>query len=121
MAVSEIELFQTLKGKLGEKETQTLVEFLKSGFHEDLEAAATKEDILRLENQVDRLGDSATSHTKRLEGEITRLETLIKTEAAQVRLSTEAKIEAGFKDQLKWLIVLLLGFSSLIITVIKLL
>ena len=31
------------------------------------------------------------------------------------------EIKKGFKEQLKWLIILLLGFSSLIITVIKLL
>lgn len=35
--------------------------------------------------------------------------------------SLEVRIETGFKDQLKWLIFLMLGFSSLIITVIKLL
>jgi hypothetical protein len=28
-------------------------------------------------------------------------------------------MEAGFKDQLKWIIMLMLGFSSLIIAVIK--
>lgn len=32
----------------------------------------------------------------------------------------EVRVETGFKDQLKWLILLMLGFSSLIITVIKL-
>jgi len=32
----------------------------------------------------------------------------------------EARLEQGFKDQLKWIIVLMLGFSSLIIAVMKL-
>ena len=31
----------------------------------------------------------------------------------------EVRMEAGFKDQLKWTIVLMLGFSSLIIGVLK--
>ena len=31
----------------------------------------------------------------------------------------EVRMEAGFKDQLKWIILLMLGFSSLIITVVK--
>ena len=31
----------------------------------------------------------------------------------------EVCVEAGFKDQLKWIILLMLGFSSLIITVVK--
>jgi hypothetical protein len=29
------------------------------------------------------------------------------------------RMEQGFKDQLKWIILLMLGFSSLIITVVK--
>lgn len=31
----------------------------------------------------------------------------------------EVRIESGFKDQLKWLIVLMFGFSSLILALIK--
>jgi hypothetical protein len=31
----------------------------------------------------------------------------------------EVRVEVGFKDQLKWIILLMLGFSSLIITVVK--
>jgi len=35
--------------------------------------------------------------------------------------AVEIKIEQGFKDQLKWLIILMIAFASLIITVVKLL
>lgn len=35
-------------------------------------------------------------------------------------IKLETRIEQGFKDQFKWLIVLMLGFSSLIIALIKL-
>lgn len=35
--------------------------------------------------------------------------------------SLEIKIEKGFKDQLKWIIILMFGFSSFIIAMIKLL
>jgi hypothetical protein len=51
----------------------------------------------------------------------------VKFQSEKDRLATkediaklEIRIESGFKDQLKWLIVLMLGFSSLIITLIKL-
>lgn len=51
----------------------------------------------------------------------------VKFDSAKDRLATkedlsklEIRIEQGFKDQLKWLIVLMLGFSSLIIALIKL-
>jgi hypothetical protein len=33
----------------------------------------------------------------------------------------EIRMEQGFKEVLKWIIVLMLGFSSLIVTIIKLL
>ena len=60
--------------------------------------------------------------------EDTRLEITIKSETARLEskmVSVEGnlrtEIERGFKDQLKWLIILMLGFISLTITVIKLL
>ena len=60
--------------------------------------------------------------------EDTRLEITVKSETARLEnkmVSIEGnlrtEIERGFKDQLKWLIILMLGFISLTITVIKLL
>ena len=35
-------------------------------------------------------------------------------------LAMEMRMERGFKDQLKWLIVLMFGFSSMIVALIKL-
>lgn len=68
-----------------------------------------------------QLEERLKPETSRLENKITsesaRLESFIKTEFFRV----ETTIERGFKEQLKWLIVLLLGFASLIITVINLL
>jgi uncharacterized protein Smg (DUF494 family) len=75
---------------------------------------ATKEELKKVEADIRK--------------EDTRLEITIKSEIARVEnrmiviegnLRTE--IERGFKDQLKWLIILMLGFISLTITVIKLL
>lgn len=50
----------------------------------------------------------------------------VKFQSEKDRLATkedvaklETRIEQGFKDQLKWLIVLMMGFSSLIVAVIK--
>ena len=61
----------------------------------------------RFESQKDQL---ATKHD--LTKEISRIETRIE--------KVETKMEQGFKDQLKWIIMLMLGFSSLIIALIKL-
>jgi hypothetical protein len=64
---------------------------------------------------------------------VTEIEQVIdvKFDSAKDRLATkedlireigklEVRVEQGFKDQLKWIIVLMFGFSSLIIALIKL-
>ena len=43
----------------------------------------------------------------------------VKEELKSEIKTLEIRMEAGFKDQLKWNIMLMLGFSSLIIAVIK--
>ena len=49
MQVSEIQLFQILREKLGEKEAQTLVEYVETkvekGFETKKDILATKDDI----------------------------------------------------------------------------
>jgi uncharacterized protein Smg (DUF494 family) len=118
MTVSEISTYEALKARFGENETKMLLEFLseqvkeRSASQRDL--LATKEELKKVEADIRK--------------EDTRLEITIKSEIARIEnrmiviegnLRTE--IERGFKDQLKWLIILMLGFISLTITVIKLL
>lgn len=43
----------------------------------------------------------------------------VKEELKSEIKTLEIRMEAGFKDLLKWIIMLMLGFSSLIIAVIK--
>ncbi|MFI5136197.1 MAG: hypothetical protein ACHQIM_00130 [Sphingobacteriales bacterium] len=51
MQVSEIQLFQILKGKIGEKEAQTLVEYVETKIEKEFDTKrdvlATKEDLAR--------------------------------------------------------------------------
>jgi hypothetical protein len=58
---------------------------------------ATKSELFQVKDEIRHELDE-------LKGEINRL---------------EVRMEQGFKDQLKWIILLMLGFSSLIITVVK--
>lgn len=57
MLVSDIQLFQILKQRLGEKEAEALVEFvdhkLKETNEVNLKILATKEDILKLELKLE--------------------------------------------------------------------
>ncbi|HEY9048636.1 MAG TPA: hypothetical protein VIN08_22170 [Ohtaekwangia sp.] len=83
MNISQIELYDLLKSKLGNREARALVEFVSDSVSEKMQehklVLATKEDIKNL----------------------------------------EVRIESSFKDQLKWLIVLMMGFSSLILALVK--
>ena len=104
-AISEIDLYTALRDKLGDTETRDLIEYVKTTRQEAKDeikadkSLATKDDIAALR---------ATG----------------KDDIAALRVdiaNLKTEIERGLKEQLKWLIVLLMGFSSLIITVIKLL
>ena len=56
ITISEIQLFQILKQKLGEKEAEALVTFVeekvKQGNEQNIKILATKEDISRLEVKI---------------------------------------------------------------------
>ena len=47
--------------------------------------------------------------------------TILRAEVKAYISRLEVKMEAGFKDQLKWIILLMMGMTSLIITVVKIL
>ncbi|HEY9005972.1 hypothetical protein [Ohtaekwangia sp.] len=90
MSINQIELYNLLKSRLGDREAKALVQFVSESVSEKMEAQridlATREDVKGIELAMKGL---------------------------------EVKIEAGFKDQLKWLIVLMMGFSSLILALVK--
>ncbi len=56
MSVSEIQLFQILKNKLGEKEAEELVAFVKAEvkteFENRKEILATKEDVANMQKSI---------------------------------------------------------------------
>ncbi len=97
MSTLEIKTFTALREKLGEETADVLMEYI-SAKHE---------------------GSMTEDKAKSLFPTEDRLRQVFATKEDLARLET--KIEAGFTSQLKWLILLMLGFSSLIITVVKLL
>ena len=80
-----------------------------------LEAAAEKfqVDLNRLETATEKFQADTKSDLKRLETDIRE----VKAEVNKL----EIKMGEGFKDILKWIIAIMLGFASLIITFIKIL
>ena len=67
--ISQIEIYEALKGKLGENEAKLLVEYIESKKRE----VATKEDIQRLEEIVKMVEKSTKEEIRKLENEINEL------------------------------------------------
>ncbi len=59
MQVAEIELYEILKEKVGEKEARTLVEYIEAKvekkFEEKKDILATKQDIANLEIKIEKI------------------------------------------------------------------
>jgi hypothetical protein len=92
------------------KEIHEFRDELKNEIHEL--RSELKGDIHNLRNELK--GDIHDLRNE-LKGDIHDLRSELKGDINRL----EVRVEAGFKDQLKWIILLMLGFSSLIITVVK--
>jgi polyhydroxyalkanoate synthesis regulator phasin len=72
--ISQIEIYEVLKGKLGENEAKLLVEYIESKKKE----VATKEDIQRLEqfvrDEIQRLEQFTREEIRRLEKRVEKVE-----------------------------------------------
>ena len=59
MHVAEIELYELLKGKIGEKEAKSVIEYVEAKvdrkFDEKKDVLASKEDIANLEVKIERV------------------------------------------------------------------
>ncbi len=73
---------------------------------------ATKSELFQVK---DELRKEIHQFRDELKGDIHCLRDELKGDISRL----EIRMEAGFKEQLKWIILLMLGFSSLIITVVK--
>jgi polyhydroxyalkanoate synthesis regulator phasin len=68
--VSQIEVYEVLKGKIGEQEAKLLIEYIEIRKKE----IATKEDIMRLEEIIKMVEKSTKEDIQRLEKDIQRIE-----------------------------------------------
>jgi hypothetical protein len=85
---------------------------IRNQLHMDISNLATRSELLQTKDELK--GDIHNLRDE-LKGDIHNLRVELKGDISRL----EVRMEAGFKDQLKWIIVLMLGFSSLIIGVVK--
>jgi arginyl-tRNA synthetase len=97
--VSQIEVYEVLKGKIGEQEAKLLIEYIELKKKE----VATKEDIMRLEEIIKMVEKSTKEDIMRLEEiikmvekstkeDIQRLEEFVKEELQRIEKSTKEEI-----------------------------
>lgn len=98
MQVAEIELYEILKTKLGEKEAKTLVEYIEAKVGKELEVKkdilATKEDINALKEDINALRAETKEDINGLKIEIEK----VRTEMDKIR-----------SDIIKWMFLFWIG------------
>ncbi|MCX7793482.1 MAG: hypothetical protein N2257_03615 [Thermodesulfovibrionales bacterium] len=135
MPVTEIELYEVLKEKVGEKEARTIVEFIDAKIEKRIEEKrdflATKDDIKKLEGSIIATKDDIKKleiDIKRLEGDIKKLEgdirkvdedvIKIKEDLKELRKDVqnlEDRLEGTKSKIIKWMFLFWIGqFASLI-------
>jgi chromosome segregation ATPase len=96
--VFQIEVYEALKGKIGEQEAKLLIEYIEIKKKE----VATKEDIMRLEQStkedIMRLEEIVKMVEKSTKEDIQRLEEFVKEELQRVEKSTKEDIQRLEKD-----------------------
>ena len=102
MQVAEIELYEILKTKLGEKEAKTLVEYIEAKVGKELEEKkdilATKEDINGLKIEIEKVRTGMVI-------EIEKVRTGMVVEIEKVR----TEMEKTRSDIIKWMFLFWIG------------
>jgi gas vesicle protein len=101
MQVAELELYDILKSKLGDKEARTLVEYIEARverkFEEKKDLLATKDDISRLK---DELKDDISRLKDELKGDISSLKNELKGDISSLKNELKGDI-SSLKNELK--------------------
>lgn len=113
--MTNIKTFTALQDLLGKEQAAAVAQYVDENMN--LSELATKSDLAILRKDIDLVRKDLDSTKIELKKDID----LVRKDIDLVRLEFKKDIEMGFKDQLKWLIILMFGFSSLILAVIKLL
>jgi len=117
MHVAEIELYEILKGKIGEKEARTLVEYIETKVDRELEERkdflATKQDIARLELKMESIRSD-------LELKIEGVRSDLKLKIESSRSDLELKIESSRADIIKWMFLFWIGQVATLFAILQL-
>lgn len=110
MRLSNIELFQIVKGKLGEKEAKSLVNYIETQVKDEFDTQrsiyASKEDLARVQGALEIKNEKVQGA---LETKIGALETKLEKGLG----SLETKIEATKNTVILWTVATIISVMSL--------
>jgi hypothetical protein len=116
MQVAEIELYEILKSKLGEKEARSVIEYIESKverkFEEKRITLATKEDLLNTKSDLELKIEQVKSD---LELKIEQVKSDLELKIGQL----DVKIERVKSDIIKWMFLFWIGQLASLIAILQ--
>jgi hypothetical protein len=94
----------------------SIEDIVDNKFNTEKDRLATKQDILSLKEEIFAVKEDTKKDIFILREDTKRAIFAMREDV----FTLQARMEQGFKDQLKWLIVLMVGLSSLMVAIIKL-
>jgi len=112
MQVSEIQLFQILKEKVGEEQAKTLTEYIEKQFDLKKDVLATKQDISEIKSDL-------KADINSLKIEIANVRNELKLEIADLRTELKTDIANSRSDIIKWMFLFLFGQLAAIYAIVE--
>jgi hypothetical protein len=94
----------------------SIEDIVDNKFNSEKDRLATKHDIYALKDDIFAIREDTKKEIFVLREDTKKFMFALKEDV----YALQARMEQGFKDQLKWLIVLMVGLSSLAVAIIKL-
>ncbi|MVN21106.1 hypothetical protein [Mucilaginibacter arboris] len=127
MEVSEVQLFQILKERIGEEEARSLAEYVEAKIEKQFDlkkdVLATKQDIAELKIEIANVRNElkleiADLRTE-LKTDLANLRTELKTDIANLRTELKTDIANSRSDVIKWMFIFLFGQLAAIYAIVE--
>ncbi|WP_353686706.1 hypothetical protein [Thermodesulfovibrio sp. 3462-1] len=121
MPVTEIEIYDALRNKIGEESAKTLLEFIdlrvEKEFERKKDLLATKQDIVELRSATKQDIAELRNATKQ---DIAELRAEVKQDIAELKAELEVKIEKVKTTLIKWMFIFWAGQVGVLVAILTL-
>ncbi len=116
MEVSEIQLFQILKEKVGEEQAKTLTEYIETKIEKQFDL---KKDVLATKQDLSEIKSDLKADINSLKIEIANVRNELKLEIADLRTELKTDIANSRSDIIKWMFLFLFGQLAAIYAIVE--